>query len=243
MTKNTLLILLVGLTSIAWSQEDETQDFIKLRSGEMVYGEQVKYKARSFGKSHFDVDGARYEKDQVGAYQQDSNYFLKATAEGSYNESFYQREMKGDKISTYSITSTTYNAGEGAPGYGGGGGFVSTAKVGYYTKTYGSMRRINYSNLLFDLKDNPASAASMKEVNKIKTIQGVLIGAGVAAFIGGIAATANASKENELLPPGERDVSLSPLIFVGPIMVSLTLWIGNGSKKNKMNDAIILYNK
>ena len=226
-------------------KEEETNYFVKLNNGEKVVGDQIKYKSRSLGKPHFDVDGQRFEFFEVKAYQNQNGYFLKATPEGAYSPSFYLRELQGTRIDTYSITTTSYSYSPGAPGmYGGGGmGTFSTHKVGYYVKNNGSMRKLNYQNLNRDLTDHTPSAMKLKEVKRAQTIQGVIIGAGVATFIAGIAATANTAKNNESLPPSERDVSLSPLLFVGPAMIGITVMIGKGSKEKKMLEAIKLYNQ
>jgi TonB family protein len=230
-----------GLEVIAADDGQESDYFLKLYSGKKVFGEFIKYKARTFGKAHFDVDGERFEADIVMAYQNQDGYFLKSTSENSYKPIFYHRETQGSRINTYSITSTNYSGG--APNaYGGGMGMGtwSTTKVGYYSKDEGALRKLNYKNLQRDLSDNLESAMKLKEVKKIRTAHTFIYLVGAALLIKGVSDTTGSTETTS--SPQNDGPNVSPLVYVGAV----TLWIPfltNGGKRKKTDEAIRLYNK
>ncbi|WP_185152518.1 hypothetical protein, partial [Fulvivirga aurantia] len=65
---------------------------------------------------------------------------------------------------------------------------------------------------------------------------------GATLLVAGIIDTANTAKDNEDLPPSERDVSFSPLMFAGAAVVVIPLFT-KGAKRQKMYKALEVYNQ
>lgn len=217
--------------------------YLGLHTGEIIKAKQLDYKTPAFGKKHFRLDGdkERYDFSQVKFYRNHTGYHLKGDPVGS-GPAFYKREFHGTRINTYSIERTTYTAG--APGMYGApmGGTFNTYTLDYYTKDDGEMKKMKLANLKLDLKDNSASMVYLEKVSGINKVNGILYGAGAAMIIGGIIATANSAKKDESLPPGDSSISISPFVFIGAVVVNIP-WFTKGTKRKKMQEALMLYDK
>ncbi len=231
-----LTLLIICSQSILTAQEKKRYE-IGLTNGSKIEVDKLQNRGSGLGKKHLLADGEKYEYSQVKYYKDGEKFFLKANPTG-YGDAFYLREFDGEIIKTYSIIKTYYSAG--MPGQVGGN--FQSSKVSYYQMRGGSFKDLKYQNLKYDLDDHELSLQKLNEVKKINVINGVFFGAGAAMLIGGIIATSNSAKKNESLPPSERDVSLSPLLFIGVITMNIP-WLNGGAKQRKFNEAIALYHQ
>ncbi len=234
--KHILLVVFMFFTTTVLLAQNEVSYEIGLTNGKVLYPNQLKHNSGGLSKKHFLVDGEKYLYNQVKYYRDEEKYYLKANPTG-YGDDFYLRELDGEKVKTYSVVKTYYSGG--GPGQVG---TFSSSKIDYYQKRGGRLRSVTYSDLAYDLKDNPLSMQKLNEVKKIRNINAFIYTASAAMFIGGLVATANSAKRNESLPPSERDVSFSPFVFIGVITANIP-WFTGGAKQKKLNEALELYNK
>jgi len=235
-----ILIAIIRLQSIAQNKSESTY-FIELNSGEKIVGQVVNYKTSAFGKSHFEVDGIDYKYDQVQVYRNADGYYIKDSY-GGYKPRFYKREMFGNHIETYVIISTTYNYNGGGVGGTPGMGAMQSSKYHYYKKDYGALKLMNYDNLKFDLNDNKESMITLNKIRTIRIVNASLIVTGAATMFYGISEMKKQDQANQDLPPGERDLSFHPGIFIGTALVIAPLFT-KGVRIKKMEEAIRMYNK
>jgi len=231
-----ILLAFLILTSFAQAQEY----YVKLKGGTEIQAKSVEHKTPAFSSEYILVDKEKkYNIDSVAAYSNKYGEFIKARTK--YKRGFYKKELQG-RINTYSSEVTTYNPGMMGPNGAMTPSTFSSNKIEYYTKQGSSFKDINYSNLLIDLSDNLESIRKLQEVRKINRINTFLYLGAAATFIGGIIHTSGKAKDNESLPPSQRDVSLSPLLFAGPVIAVIPL-MTKSTKQRKLNEAIKIYNE
>lgn len=211
-------------------------------NGEVQKADQVRVIKKAFKKSYLLVDDQEeIALERVTYYTNEEGYFMKASPDG-LTPQFYLRELNGDHIKTYSLTSTYFTP----PAYGPngmpmGGGTMGSNTVDYYQKDNSPLKKMNMANLKVDLMDYEPSNLKLKEVKTINTLNAFLYTAGAAMLIAGIVKTAD-DDGSDAGTPVQTDVSISPLVFVGAITLNIP-WFTKGAKRRKMYEALTLYNE
>ena len=178
-------------------------------------------------------DGDKYTTDLVSSFKLKDGLYI--VVNSGTTTGIFKEEFNGNRISTYAQTinyaNTSFDPNTGAMHTNSG-----SVRNLYYKRTNGTLKKMDVSNLIFDLKDNPESMLYVKKANKLTAIQAGFYVAGGAALIAGLVQTVKSSEEN----PGSA--SLSPLVFVGAGFCFVP-WILRDAKYRKLQEAIDVYNR
>ncbi|HLO59852.1 MAG TPA: hypothetical protein VK179_13985 [Bacteroidales bacterium] len=240
-----VLVLLWMTVSSAFSQVDETRNYVYFFSDSVLYGRIVELRSPMFGGSFLMCDSIKVSKDFVKFFKGETGFYANTiNINSSGTSTFCQRIRKG-KINLYERDVTSYSPGFYSPGFGGPGmyssGMVTRNIKNYYNIGFGDLKKAKYKNLLVDLSDNPESMMHLtkyKSVRKTETILGVV--GGVAVATGLVAVIATTNHNNGLSKSNTTPGVVTMLAGAGCMWVS---YFYSLSKPKHLRQAIDAYNK
>lgn len=244
-TKLLLIVLLFLITIQLLAQTDtvstkpissEVEEHLLRNNGEKVFGkfEFINGNHSFYGNTNTFVfeDSTRYEGDSIKAFQNRYGYFAKIFEENNYAK----RKSEGN-IDLYKEGPIIWPSGSSFTYHGASGQITTFApifaygnKVEYFSKTNNKILTINYGNLREALKDNPKNMALL---NDYKAMSFFKYGAGAI----GLALIASV-----FIREDEDNYSMFARAGAGILMISLSSFIHNKIQKQKLNEAIKVYN-
>lgn len=218
------------------SDSSEVEEYILLNSGEKVFGkfEFIEGNQSFYINTNYFLfeDSTNHERDSVKAFQNKYGYFAKIFEANNYAKRKSEGNVdlyKEGPIIWPNSRSHTYFAASGpittfAPIFAYG------AKVKYFTKKNDKILTINYDNLREELKDNIKSMALLDEYRRLSYLKyGTgAIGLGLIASI--------------FIREDEDNFSMFTKAGAGIVLISLSSYIHNKIQKQKLNEAIEVYN-
>ena len=203
--------------------------FVELEDGRRISGKEVRYVNPPFKRPYLLVDSeSRFQLSIVKSYQNEKGFFLKGSLPPYGEIGFAKRVLKGE-VSVYEKTTVTYMTGPYA--YGG------VYRSDYYTKGNSGLKKVNLRELAIDLSDNAASMKHLKKAKNTAVIQNIFYGLGAACIVYGIASFANQDHSQV-----DNRPNFPPALIAAPICLLIPLPL-NVTKKDHLNNAIILYNE
>ena len=229
------LVVVVSISAIALlnlpglSAQESSGHFVELEDGRKISGKEVRYVNPPFKRPYLLVDSeSRFQLSIVKSYQNEKGFFLKGSLPPYGEIGFAKRVLKGE-VSVYEKTTVTYMTGPYA--YGG------VYRSDYYTKGNSGLKKVNLRELAIDLSDNAASMKHLKKAKNTGVIQNIFYGLGAACIVYGIASFANQDHSQV-----DNRPNFPPALIAAPICLLIPLPL-NVTKKDHLNNAIILYNE
>lgn len=242
MKKYFIILLCSILTGNSWGQVAPTNIqepgmFIGLNNGQRVYARKLQVKSPIFKKNFVLVnDSAQYDMAAVQYFQDEEGFYTRI----SHNKrSDFAKRVSVGKISKFYTSKTSYDnyypGMYGAYGYGGYGyGMPSTRRVYYFSKDGGPLADLNYQNLRGALVENAGSIEVLEKYRRGKRLETGLTVLGSGVFIYGLI--------NSLKSPVAGAVrQADPTLYLGLGLAAIP-WIMNLFQKDRLNEAIELYN-
>lgn len=235
--KKSLFALFLGLSVLQLSAQKLE---VGLKNGDVLNPTSIKHKTPAFGSSHLLLDGEmKYPVNQVKYYQDGTGYYIWDYI-GLGGNVKLKRELQG-KINTFSRVVSSYSPGVYGPN-GYGGGTFSSSKITYLQSGPGSIRVLNYDNLLGIVKDHKPSMNELAGVKNIKTWNGVAYGLGSALIVGGLAHMGKLNQQDGPPPFEDTTIKFSPLFFMGAAMFVIPL-ANREAKGRRLDNAVKLFNQ
>jgi len=244
---------------------------VGLKTGTVLEAREVAVKSPLFGHEFLLLDGQRrFDLAEVGFYETEAGYFVRAAVSGSADELTLRRETTG-RLSLYAAYGTTYTTGLAGPdnfgsggfgpgnapsrvgavrgGYGllgpGAGGrpanFYRTTKTEYFARDNGPIQRLNTRTLLLATTDNPGAQALLTDARRYQTVATVACVVGGGLLVAGLVRSLSAANRGSG-GSGSSSGSLSPVLFVAlPVLAVPLLLQGKQGRAQRL--AIARYNE
>jgi len=225
-----ITILVTSSSVLGQTKNDSTEQYIKLESGETIYGKTEIKKARFSKKTKIMFqEKQEYKLSQVHSLLTEDGYYRKTpSAIFLPNGELLKRTAQGniDLFSSW-VYSHTNNANE----------FGSISYSSRYTETHfskqgGALLRVNYKNLMKNLNDNQESIQHLK---RYQTLQYTKLGLGLAGTAIIFVSAKKLNKEQEF-------TSSIQIGLITGVIVSHLGWNTNLFQGDRLRKAIHAYN-
>lgn len=231
-----ILLMLTG-TGAAFSQVDDTRNFVYFFTDSVLYGRNVELNSSFTRGLYLMCDTIKINPDQVKFFRGETGFFANTIRlKYSGTSSFCERIRRG-RINLYERDVTSSSPGMYTNGRYTSG--TSTRTINnFYNKDFGNLKKANYNNLVADLSDNPESMLYLDKYKKTARKQHIFQIAGGALLVGGLVALISAQNK----PVNSPDYTPG-VILIGTGAASM--WVGYFvylSKPKHLRNAIDVYN-
>lgn len=195
-----------------------------------------------FKKQYLLADDQQYEISQVRSYKNIDGYY-RISYLSSKTPQIFRREVDGPKIDLFSNWSTISTG----PSYSGGmymPGGSYPIKNWYFTKNNDELQTMKPRMLAPAVQDNLMAFKKVKAAKTWQTVGTVSAIGAIGFFIAGAVVSLNKVGNNPPPPPGQSNgiSGLSPLLL-GTVFLAPLPWIARPVSKNKMKEAVKIYNE
>lgn len=194
--KHLFLFLLLGLPMIVCAQLEPEPDpnsedllstnYVYLFDGWLITGNQVTFHDRFLRKSYIAIDGEQFDIGRVKFFQDDYGLYANPSAFLLTNE--FATRISAGKINLYELErENNYSNYDPVMGFT----YNRSKRIdNFYNIGFGNLKKANYQNLSFDLKDSPVAMSYLNQYKKQTNIQtglyvlsGVFIAGGIYSFL------------------------------------------------------------